>query len=712
MLSESEYRDIALADICGAHLAFRPPRRVSVSTGAAESLVIRQSGGYIGPWSDDETPYMVEPMDMLASRKHDTVVFVGPARTGKTMGLLDGWMAHNVCNDPGDMAVFQMTKDKAREYSKTRIDRAIRHSPKLKEMMSTSTQDDNTFDKLFRHGMWLRISWPTVSNMSSSDYRYVALTDYDRMPEDIGAEGTPFDLSSKRTQTYGSRGMSLAESSPGRPITDPNWKPATPHEAPPTTGILSLYNRGDRRRWFWKCPLCSEWFEAGGGLKLFNLPPEETLIDTIREIDIDALAKEHNKIYCPHCNGQFGPKLKHKLNKTGRWVADGQTLTRDDELIGEPFQSSIVSYWMGGVAAAYQSWLSLLKKYFNGLKEYALTGSELALQTTTNTDQGMPYMSKLLSNALKNAVDPEGRAEKDMQRYVVPEEARFLNATVDIQGGVNARFVVQVHAIGPHLEEWLVDRYSITESEREGMGEGKAPIDPAKYDEDWDILTERVVRATYRTPVEGMELRVRMTAVDSGGEAGATDKAYAWYRRIRRQGLTDRVMLVKGASSLDAPLIRETLVGGKKKKDCDIPLYLINPNLLKNMVDAGMKRLTPGPGYYHFPRWLPPAFFDELQSEVREATGRWKQIRKRNEALDLCAYSKAASLRLGADRIQWTPELAPVWARPLMMNSDRITTEDRREVKANTPIAQVPAEEPASKSTKRTRRVLPSSYIG
>ena len=44
-------------------------------------------------------------------------------------------------------------------------------------------------------------------------------------------------------------GMTAAESSPGRVITDAKWIRKTPHEAPPTTGILSLYNRGDRRLW-------------------------------------------------------------------------------------------------------------------------------------------------------------------------------------------------------------------------------------------------------------------------------------------------------------------------------------------------------------------------------------------------------------------------------------------------------------------------------
>jgi phage terminase large subunit GpA-like protein len=45
--------------------------------------------------------------------------------------------------------------------------------------------------------------------MSSSDYKSVALTDYDRFPEDIDGEGDAFSLGSKRTTTFMSSGMTL-----------------------------------------------------------------------------------------------------------------------------------------------------------------------------------------------------------------------------------------------------------------------------------------------------------------------------------------------------------------------------------------------------------------------------------------------------------------------------------------------------------------------
>ncbi len=700
----------ALSDVTSGHQALRPPKRVTVAEGAAESLVINQPGGYIGPWSAEETPYMVEPMNMLASRSHEATCFVGPARTGKTMGLLDAWITHAVVNDPGDFAVIQMTQEKAREYSKTRIDRMIRHSPALRDMKSSSSQHDNTHDKMFRHGMWLRIAWPTVTNLSGSDYRYVAFTDYDRMPDDIDGEGAPFTLGLKRTTTFLSRGMCMVESSPGRDVEDPNWQPVTQHEAPPTGGIMGIYNRSDRRRWYWPCPDCREFFEASPGLGLFNLPSDDELLELVREADLGKLAAQYARVVCPHCGSIIDQKQKHALNQRGVWLRDGEKITADGERYGDPITSTIAGYWMGGVAAAYQNWKSLVMRHLQGLRDYALTGQELTLKTTVNTDQGMPYLPRALAEAAKNGGNV--RQDESMERFTVPDEARFLVAAVDVQGGSNARFVVQVHAVGPHMEQWLVDRYEIKDSKREGVGADFAPIDPAAYAEDWNLLTEKVVLSTYKTTLAGRELQVLMTVVDSGGEDGVTDKAYAWYRAMRQAKLHDRIMLVKGASTKTAPMIRESKVGGRGAKDKgDVPLYLLNPNLLKDAVHAGLRRQTPGPGYLHIPGWVNNAFLDELHhAEIRGKNGTWEQVRKRNEAFDLACYVRAGCLRLGADKIKnW--DKAPSWAQPLETNREVVTKEARREMKQDAASMPTPVvlQRPAQ---ARRRRVAHSSYLG
>ena len=706
--------ETALRDLCESHWAFTPPQARTVAEGAAKSLIIKQTGAPSGPWSAEETPYMVYPMNMLASRLHEALVFVGPARTGKTAGLLLGWMAHTIVNDPGDMLFLQMTQDKAREFSKTDVSRAIDNSPDIKGMLSVAASDRNTHDVMFRNGAWVRIAWPTVSNVSGSTYRYVAITDLDRIAnaEDVDGEGPLFSLARKRTATFLSRGMCLAESSPGIEQTDPTWIPATPHEAPPVTGILGIYNGSDRHRWYWQCTDCADWFEATPGISLFAMPSDDELIENIRTANMTELAKRYgSRIVCPCCGVEIPYKQKSNLNARGRWVADGQSLLPDGTLVGPEPSAKVTGFWLGGVAAAYQSWESLVYRHLQGLHDYALTGSEKSLQTTVNTDQGAPYMSRHLIESQGRGGGPMDRADHVLPRHMVPAETRCVIVSVDVQGGVKSRFVVQVHAVGPHMEQWLVDRFEITRSKREGMGDEFAPVDPSRM-EDWDVLTDKLLLATWKTQDPNLEIKAKRVIVDSGGEDGVTQAAYAWFRRVRKMGMAGRVRLYKGGSDRKAPIIKESLVGSPKGKG-DIPLLLCNTNLLADAVAAGLRRAGGGAGAYHFPparhptlnpdSWLPQAFFEELQAEVRQANGTWSQTRRRNESIDLCRMIYAGLLSLGVDKIRSWAEV-PTWLAPLSLNSEIVTVQDRREMKDNLTISTPEPQVRLIKQVKKPRR--------
>ena len=636
---------------------------------------------------------------------------LGMVPTHNTVALVDAWMAHNVVNDPGDMLIVQMTQDKAREFSKQRLDRAIKNSPKLKATQSALARDDNTHDKLFRNGMWVRLGWPTATNFASTSYRYVAGTDYDRWADDIDGEGDGFALMSSRPKTFLSRGMVAVESSPSRPVTDPGWRPASAHEAPPVGGILGIYNRSDRQRLYWQCPHCREHFQAEPGLGLFRLPDDDTLLEGIRDLDIDVFARQHARVPCPHCGAIITPRQREQMNAPGLWLPDGVTIDERGRISGTPRTSSIAGFWLGGVAATYVTWETLIRKHLQALLEFSLTGGELQLMTTANTDQGMPYMSRMLAAAKAGAA--HARYDANLKRYHVPDEARFLVTSVDVQGGRNARFEVQVHAIGPHQEQWLVNRFAITESNRDGFGDQKAPLDPASYPEDWDVLTEQVVKATYRTSDPNREMRVKLTVVDSGGEDGVTNNAYAWFRRLRKAGLQSKARLTKGANTKVDWHIRETMVGGRQGKG-DVPLQLLDPNKFKDLVWANYQRKTPGPGYYHFPEprhpernptgWLPQAFYDELHAEVRNENGVWEQVKKRNETVDLCCMIRAGCMMLGADkRTFW--DNPPAWALPHDQNSEIVVREVRQAEQDRHPAVLA---RPASAPAQWVRR---SSYL-
>ncbi|EQA1465410.1 phage terminase large subunit family protein [Escherichia coli] len=633
----------------------RAPRRMRVADAVAQYMRVLMGAGNSVPWDPLVAPYVIEPMNCLASREYDAVIFVGPARTGKTIGLIDGWVIYNVICDPADMLIIQMTEEKAREHSKKRLARTFRVSPEVVSRLSPNKNDNNVYDRTFLAGNYLKIGWPSVNIMSSSDYKCVALTDYDRFPEDIDGEGDAFSLASKRTTTFMSSGMTLVESSPGRDVKDVKWRRTSPHEAPPTTGILSLYNRGDRRRWYWPCPHCGEYFQPCGDV-----------VAGFRDIADPVLASEAAYIQCPSCSGRILPEQKRELNGRGVWLRDGESINADGSRYGDPRRSRIASFWMEGPAAAYQTLSQLVYKLLTAEQEYETTGSEETLKTVINTDWGLPYLPRASMEQRKSEL-LEQRAEPVPSRSV-PDGVNFLVATVDVQAGRHRRFVVQVTGYGSRGERWIIDRYNITQSLR-GDSDGESQrIDPASYPEDWDVLLTDVFHKSWPLASDpSQQMRLMAMAVDSGGEDGVTDNAYKFWRRCRRDGLGKRIYLFKGDSIRRAKLISRTFpdntgrTGRRAQAAGDVPLWLLQTDALKDRVNNALWRDSPGPGYVHFPDWLGSWFYDELTYEERSSDGKWsKPGRGANEAFDLMVYAEALVILHGYEKIRW-PD-APEWA--------------------------------------------------
>ncbi|ENY3728393.1 phage terminase large subunit family protein [Enterobacter kobei] len=667
----------------------RAPRRMPVADAVGTYMRVPMGAGNSVPWDPDLAPYVIEPMNCLASREYDAVVFVGPARTGKTIGLIDGWIVYNIVCDPADMLVIQVSEEKAREHSKKRLDRTFRCSPEVKNRLSPRRNDNNVYDRTFRAGNYLKLGWPSVNIMSSSDYKSVALTDYDRFPEDIDGEGDAFSLASKRTTTFMSSGMTLVESSPGRDIRDTKWRRTTPHEAPPTTGILSLYNRGDRRRLYWPCPHCGEYFQ-----------PEMDNMTGYRDSSDPVLASEAAFLQCPACKGRITPDMKRALNMKCVWLRDGQSIDRKGQVSGDGRRSRIASFWMEGPAAAYQTWAQLIYKYLTAEQEYESTRSEETLKTVINTDFGRPYLPRASLEQRKSEL-LEQRAE-DVPKRSVPDGVQFLTATVDVQAGRDRRFVVQVTGYGSMGERWIVDRYNIRYSLRcDGNGES-IQVDPASYPEDWDLLLTDVFEKTWplaSDPSKGM--RLMSMAVDSGGEDGVTDNAYKFWRRCRREGLGKCIYLFKGDSVRRSKLIQRTFPDNtgrstrRAQATGDVPLYLLQTDALKDRVNNALWRDSPGPGYVHFPAWLGSWFYDELTYEERSNEGKWsKPGRGANEAFDLLVYADALAILGGYEKIKWPS--APEWARRETWIED-----------TQTETGEMPSPPPAPKSKSKPKRDKP-----
>lgn len=633
-----------------------PPERISVSDAAAKYRRVYNPPAYTGPWDNNAAPYDREVMDTLESREYSAVCFVAPAQSLKTEVILN-WLAYNVTCDPSDFMIVEKSMVEAKNFSMLKVDRMLRHSPAIGSRIIQRRSASNIFDKRFKSGTNLLIAWPTVNALSGKTIRRIALTDYDRMPEDIGGEGSAFDLGRRRTNTYKRLGMTYVESSPSFDVEDFRWSPKTPHEAPPCKGILGIYNRGDRRRWYWKCPHCGEWFEPD--FDLLRWPDSTDLME----------CAEGSFMACPHCFLQNGAMImsheKYELNRNGLWLRDGEKIDRNDKRSGTLRRSDIASFWLKGPAAALAVWQTLVINYLLAMQEYESTANDRPLKTTINTDQGKPYVPPSMEGA-RTPEDLMERAE-ELGDKLVPPGVRFVIANIDVQ---KTKFVVQVHGVKPAantVDLVVIDRFDIQKSERIDPDGDRYYVNPASYPEDWDLITRQVIEKTYALgDNSGRRMSVRMVSCDSGGRSGVTARAYEYHRRLKTQGYAGRFILTKGEPKKSAPRVHKSYPDSDRKDRNagargEIPVLFLNTNLLKDWVEAALGRTEPGAGYIQFPNWLDLDFYKELCAETKNLKGEWENLKKlRNESWDLLYYCYAICVYLRAEKFDW--DKPPTWA--------------------------------------------------
>jgi len=637
--------------------------------------IVEFASEFAPSWNPDIVHLLHKPMRDLTKRKYKSVIFVGAARTGKTYSLVTMFLGYTVMSDPVDFALFMPTEQLASYYSKKRWGiELMMDIPQIKDQIRTGAGNETVYTKVLRSGAIVSFGWNSVSQVASKDFVRVVLSDVDRAGS-TGSEGDFFTLAAKRTTTAMSRGMVLAESSPSKPISDPEYTVSSLHEAPPTHGILGLYNNGNRQIVYSQCPHCEEYFSPSPDVTAFYIDPELSRPEQAAQAFM----------VCTLCGGELHHDYEKEFKLKGTWVGEGQEIDSDGVVHGEMLPTTSSSYWQSGWFASFISWKQILIEYLDAKAEYDLTGNEDRLKSVYNTSLAAPYLEYARRVDTSKVGTLMSRAEA-LERFIVPPDARVLLASVDIQGGRNARFVVQVMAYGRNGERWVVDRYSITQRD------DGSRVMPHANAEDWDYVTHKVVNATYRVD-EDREMRVYRTAVDTGGSAGTTERAYEWWRTLKKQGLSKRVQLVKGGSEISytQPIIKIGYPDATSKADKfvgargDVPLMILNTLLLKDAVKASMDREDEGANYFHFSDWLTEPWYKELTAETRtEKT--WVQVGKRNESFDLCVYSHSLWMLVKGHKVNW--DTPPAWCAPFEHNSEVMTTAQRKEMKAK-PLKKV-----------------------
>jgi len=603
----------------------KPPSGMAVNEVLDKYMKLQEGGDF----DSSLTPYMIEPMNWLTDRETHMIVYVSPARGGKSLCLITGSTVYIMIEDPSDTIIYHMTEGTAKKYSKSVLARVFRNTKKLLSILPTNKNDDNVLLKLFKNAMMLAIANPAPTKTSSADYKYVLITDNDRTPQDNG-EGNWLIQADKRNSTFGSSGKTIMESSPRFDLYDPDWKPDTPHEAPPVEGIVSWYNKGDRRMEYLTCPHCGTEFKLPADLSLFRLPTKEAILAELKTTTVTAMSKKYAVIYPPCCGAGIPQSEKFEIRKSAVWKKE----------FPDAPNNKIKSYWGNPYTITFQTWDGLIYNYINAVVHYDKTQDEGELKTSCNVDCGGVY-TPITGTATISLTKLKERLT-DYGDRTVPKGVVCLLAQIDTQ---KYRFVVSIIGVAKNNEAYLIDRFDIKQSIRERDGGGYLNVQPASYAEDWQKVRTEVMEKTYPVQDDGEDMGVLHTVCDMHGVDGATQNAYQFATTVSDRDFT----LVRGERpnpNSNNPLyivgkVDKKSNAGRRAKAIGTKYLRINTTLGKDIVTAQINREEAGNNYIHMSKHLPINVYEELTVEVRTSKG-WDNPRdKRNEQFDLFVYFTA-----------------------------------------------------------------------
>ena len=530
-----------------------------------------------------------------------------------------------------------------------------------------------TKTRKFVAGVAVRLAHSGSSAALKSDPAALALLDeFDEMKANVNEQGNPLGLVERRGDTF-AEFVAVVTSTPSKgrvaAVRDESsglifWDVAVPEDI--ESPIWQLWQQGTRHHWCWPCPQCGEYFVPRFDLLVY--PLNATPLEAARECFLK----------CPNCGGVITNEHKEAMNERGRYVAPGQTITKEGIIHGAPHERMTLSFWVSGLASPFVTFGERVAMYVEALQ----TGDDAMVQQAVNGGFGELH-SPGGGEVPEWAEIKQKSSRASYGRKEVPEDGLYLVLTADVQ---RQSIPWVIRAWGARATSWLVDY-------------GYLRGDTSEEDI-WHALGDLMV-----TTFDGMPIKLGF--IDSGFRPGKTDtlplnRVYEFCRRFSR-----RVRPTKGSSApMRTPLILSKIEVNRKDGRAakfGLDLVRLDTDHWKSWVHERLRWPEDKIGGWHVPRGVDDDYCHQLVSEARlkQPTGRveWVQRSRHNHFFDCEAMQAAAGYLLNVQRI-------PLQNRPRARKEEigrqpETPSEDKFE----------PAKAPRQRAIPR-RRVIRSSYLG
>lgn len=566
--------------------SFAPPPALTVSEFADQHVIVT-SGPLAGTrWQTAFAPYQRGILDAFHEEGVQTVVVQGSSQWGKTACAVNV-VAYHIAHDPCPILVLEPTVDPmAKDFARNRLEPIIAATPILEKSVSKKRSKDasnTTLAKTFRGGSISIGGANSAASLAARTVRLLVLDEVDRWPPELPGEGSTIAIALKRTQAYRRRKRILMLSSP------------TLEGGP----IHSWFQRGDQRRFYVPCPACG------------TMHPYEW-----RQVKWDHEDPLTARLECPACQHPINDAERVAILAGGEWRQEHP----------ERRDKSIISFHLWEAYSPLSS-LSEIVGGFLAARERQKAGDRSEMHTWQNTTLGEP-----VAPDDGEGVEPSGlllRREVWPAGIDVPEGACCLTAGVDTH---DDRLEALVIGWGPGEESWLIDRHDFP-------GDTSQPDVWRKLDGLLDLQYQHA---------SGQKLMIQAMCIDSAGHR--TNIVYDYVFAKRERGVY-AIIGRDGQRPIMSSPSRKTW--GHFGREVD--LYTIGVDAAKALFVSRLRLTEKGPGYIHLPNtdWVDEELIAQFASERLVTKWHkgvpvqvWKQIRARNEGLDMFLYGIGALRRL------------------------------------------------------------------
>ena len=573
-----------------------------------------------GPWSDDATPYVTEPLNHVSSASNvREVVIVKGAQTAFTVSVLENAIGYSIGEDPCPMQYVTADNNLAGARMEVAINRMIDTAGLRSKIFSqsedkTGRNSGNTLKKKeFPGGFLIASSIGSASSGRSFSIQRLFLDEIDAAKDELGKDGDPIAVFVTRTDAFES--------------TKKIYYVSTPLEKS-TSKIYPLFLKGDQRKYFVSCPTCGEM----QFLEFSQLHYEEKN---------GKLVKDSVYYECKNCKAHWLNNDKVELLKSvekggkAKWMPTAETK-----------REGLVSYHISSLYApvGFKSWETICQQWIDA-QEAKRNGDISKLRSFINLVLGEPWEER--GEAPRYEIIMQGRINYNYHSGRIPNivqvtnikgqqmiqemEPLFITFGADVHGN---RIEIEFVAWGKESRSWSYAYYILD-------GETETSTSSA-----FDKLRKLISESDFETDA-GKQIPVLLGFIDAGYN---TEAVYSFCSSMNGvfpvQGQPG-----KATARWKVPFKQMDVVSH------NIVRYDLNVDILKDQVYANLKRSLHDDGTYpssfcFFPYDYPEKFFRMLCSEEKvwetdkygNKRAIWKKptASRRNEFLDCRVYATAA----------------------------------------------------------------------